>query len=184
MHLWQHAVWHWRSSQLARQAVPSQLVRHAGRRSLGRSRPRCQLCSCRGAEAARMCSAQGFIREFFYQNPLSHLGLIVLRNGVAERLTDLSGSPARPFADPFPALTSRASPALTRHQCRQCLERATSSDVQQYCMSACTFAPLLQRRHVLGPLHHTRMPRDRRPAARRRTSPSCALRWTAAATRR
>ena len=39
--------------------------------------------------------AQGFIREFFDQNPLSHLGLIVMRNGVAERLTDLSGSPVR-----------------------------------------------------------------------------------------
>ncbi|KAK9828063.1 hypothetical protein WJX81_007161 [Elliptochloris bilobata] len=36
---------------------------------------------------------QGFIREFFDQNPLSHLGLVVLRNGVAEKLTDLSGSP-------------------------------------------------------------------------------------------
>ena len=38
---------------------------------------------------------QAFIREFFDQNPLSHLGLIVLRNGVAEKLTDLSGSPVR-----------------------------------------------------------------------------------------
>lgn len=36
---------------------------------------------------------QQFIREFFDQNPLSHLGILVLRNGVAERLTDLSGSP-------------------------------------------------------------------------------------------
>ena len=44
-------------------------------------------------DAARC--AQGFIREFFDQNPLSHLGLIVLRNGIAEKLTDLSGSPAR-----------------------------------------------------------------------------------------
>mmetsp|Transcript_11153 Transcript_11153/g.33448 ORF Transcript_11153/g.33448 Transcript_11153/m.33448 type:complete len:453 (+) Transcript_11153:338-1696(+) len=34
-----------------------------------------------------------FIREFFDQNPLSHLGIIVLRGGVAERLTDLSGNP-------------------------------------------------------------------------------------------
>ena len=38
---------------------------------------------------------QQFIREFFDQNPLSHLGILVLRNGVAERLTDLSGSPVR-----------------------------------------------------------------------------------------
>ena len=47
-----------------------------------------------GIQGAARC-AQGFIREFFDQNPLSHLGLIVLRNGVAEKLTDLSGSPAR-----------------------------------------------------------------------------------------
>lgn len=36
---------------------------------------------------------EAFIREFFDQNPLSHLGLIVIRNGFAQRLTDLSGSP-------------------------------------------------------------------------------------------
>ena len=36
---------------------------------------------------------QSFIREFFDQNPLSHLGLIAMRNGRADSLTDLSGSP-------------------------------------------------------------------------------------------
>ncbi|KAL3701137.1 hypothetical protein R1sor_019159 [Riccia sorocarpa] len=36
---------------------------------------------------------EAFVREFFDQNPLSHLGLIVIRSGVAKRLTDLSGSP-------------------------------------------------------------------------------------------
>ncbi|GBG75993.1 hypothetical protein CBR_g21234 [Chara braunii] len=34
-----------------------------------------------------------FVREFFDQNPLSHLGIIVIRNGLANRLTELSGSP-------------------------------------------------------------------------------------------
>jgi transcription initiation factor TFIIH subunit 2 len=34
-----------------------------------------------------------FIRRFFDLNPLGQLGLLVLRNGVAEKLTDLSGSP-------------------------------------------------------------------------------------------
>ena len=34
-----------------------------------------------------------FIRAFFDENPLSQLGIIVLRNGVAERLTELSSSP-------------------------------------------------------------------------------------------
>lgn len=37
--------------------------------------------------------AQDFIREFFDQNPLSHLGIVIMRNGVAERLTELSSSP-------------------------------------------------------------------------------------------
>lgn len=36
---------------------------------------------------------QRFIRAFFDENPLSQLGLIVLRNGVAERLTELSSAP-------------------------------------------------------------------------------------------
>jgi transcription initiation factor TFIIH subunit 2 len=36
-----------------------------------------------------------FIREFFDQNPLSHLGLILMRNGIAQRLTELAGSPVR-----------------------------------------------------------------------------------------
>jgi len=34
-----------------------------------------------------------FIREFFDQNPLSQLGMIVCRDGKAERVTELSGSP-------------------------------------------------------------------------------------------
>ncbi len=36
---------------------------------------------------------EAFVREFFDQNPLSHLGIITLHNGVAQCLTDLSGSP-------------------------------------------------------------------------------------------
>jgi transcription initiation factor TFIIH subunit 2 len=36
---------------------------------------------------------EAFVREFFDQNPLSHLGIITLQNGVAHCLTDLSGSP-------------------------------------------------------------------------------------------
>ncbi|GAX86211.1 hypothetical protein CEUSTIGMA_g13625.t1, partial [Chlamydomonas eustigma] len=34
-----------------------------------------------------------FIRDFFNQNPLSQLGILVIRDGIAEKLTDLSGSP-------------------------------------------------------------------------------------------
>mmetsp|Transcript_28008 Transcript_28008/g.61303 ORF Transcript_28008/g.61303 Transcript_28008/m.61303 type:complete len:414 (-) Transcript_28008:554-1795(-) len=43
--------------------------------------------------AALNTLTQGFIREFFDQNPLSQLGLIVARNGIAERITELSGHP-------------------------------------------------------------------------------------------
>ncbi|GIL73188.1 hypothetical protein Vretimale_4636 [Volvox reticuliferus] len=36
---------------------------------------------------------RSFIREFFDQNPLSQLGIAIMRNGLVEKLTDLSGSP-------------------------------------------------------------------------------------------
>lgn len=36
---------------------------------------------------------EGFIREFFDQNPLSQIGLITIKDGVAQCLTDLGGSP-------------------------------------------------------------------------------------------
>ncbi|XP_038979096.1 general transcription factor IIH subunit 2-like isoform X1 [Phoenix dactylifera] len=34
-----------------------------------------------------------FIREFFDQNPLSHIGMVTIKDGVAQCLTDLGGSP-------------------------------------------------------------------------------------------
>mmetsp|Transcript_15614 Transcript_15614/g.46061 ORF Transcript_15614/g.46061 Transcript_15614/m.46061 type:complete len:458 (-) Transcript_15614:390-1763(-) len=37
--------------------------------------------------------AKAFVRNFFDQNPLSQLGIVLMREGLAERLTDLSGSP-------------------------------------------------------------------------------------------
>eukprot|EP00850_Spirogloea_muscicola_P020398 SM000214S06792 [mRNA] locus=s214:92068:93893:- [translate_table: standard] len=43
--------------------------------------------------AVEAASVEVFVREFFDQNPLSHVGIIVLRKGVAERLTELSGNP-------------------------------------------------------------------------------------------
>ncbi|ERN07420.1 general transcription factor IIH subunit 2 [Amborella trichopoda] len=38
-------------------------------------------------------SVEAFIREFFDQNPLSHIGLATIKDGLAHRLTELSGSP-------------------------------------------------------------------------------------------
>ncbi|KAG1678245.1 hypothetical protein FOA52_013865 [Chlamydomonas sp. UWO 241] len=37
--------------------------------------------------------AKTFVRNFFDQNPLSQLGILLMRDGLAERLTELSGSP-------------------------------------------------------------------------------------------
>ncbi|KAM1309754.1 hypothetical protein PS2_006429 [Malus domestica] len=36
---------------------------------------------------------EAFIREFFYQNPFSQVGLVTVKDGVAHCLTDLGGSP-------------------------------------------------------------------------------------------
>ncbi|KAK9279616.1 hypothetical protein L1049_013295 [Liquidambar formosana] len=36
---------------------------------------------------------EAFIREFFDQNPLSQIGLVTIKDGVAQCLTDLGGSP-------------------------------------------------------------------------------------------
>lgn len=38
-----------------------------------------------------------FIREFFDQNPLSQLGILLMKNGQAQKLSDLSSSPVRYF---------------------------------------------------------------------------------------
>lgn len=38
--------------------------------------------------------AVAFVREFFEQNPISQLGIIGMRDGVAVRVSDLSGNPA------------------------------------------------------------------------------------------
>ncbi|KAG0823948.1 hypothetical protein G6F62_006536 [Rhizopus arrhizus] len=37
--------------------------------------------------------AQQFVVEFFDQNPISQLGIIITRDGIAEKLTELSGNP-------------------------------------------------------------------------------------------
>lgn len=39
-----------------------------------------------------------FIREFFDQNPLSQLGILLMKNGQAQKLSDLSSSPVRNFS--------------------------------------------------------------------------------------
>jgi transcription initiation factor TFIIH subunit 2 len=43
--------------------------------------------------AAMLMAARQFVRAYFEANPLSHLGLVLLRDGRAERLSDLGCSP-------------------------------------------------------------------------------------------
>jgi hypothetical protein len=40
-----------------------------------------------------LAACKAFVREFFDQNPLSQLGIIAIRDGIAHRLTDLAGTP-------------------------------------------------------------------------------------------
>jgi transcription initiation factor TFIIH subunit 2 len=45
--------------------------------------------------AVIFAAVANFVRTFFDENPLSQLGILALRNGVAERITELSSSPVR-----------------------------------------------------------------------------------------
>ncbi|KAK5071181.1 hypothetical protein LTS08_000181 [Lithohypha guttulata] len=40
-----------------------------------------------------LLNTKAFIREYFEQNPISQLGIIAMRNGVAEPISDMSGNP-------------------------------------------------------------------------------------------
>lgn len=42
---------------------------------------------------AMFAAAESFIRSFFDENPLSQLGVVIMRDGVARQLTELSSSP-------------------------------------------------------------------------------------------
>ncbi len=72
-----------------RARVTEELVRAAAARP-GRlpARPR-----LRSRRTARSAQVSVFVKEFFDQNPISHLGIIVAHNKVADRVTELSGNP-------------------------------------------------------------------------------------------
>lgn len=42
-------------------------------------------------------AVEAFIREFFDQNPIAHLGVIAMRDSVAEKLTELGGESTLPL---------------------------------------------------------------------------------------
>ena len=56
-------------------------------------------------------AVEAFIKEFFDQNPLSHLGIVLIRNGVAEILTELSSSPVRMTQPLLPPAESLRCPS-------------------------------------------------------------------------
>lgn len=55
---------------------------------------------------------EAFIREFFDQNPLSHIGLVTLKDGVAHCLTELGGSPDSHIRALMDKLESSSDPSL------------------------------------------------------------------------
>ena len=67
---------------------------------------------------------QGFIRKFFDENPLSHLGLIIMRNGIAERLTELAGSPVR-LPEPAPLINRAECVNAQAHYASSIVGRAS-----------------------------------------------------------
>ena len=70
-----------------------------------------------------------FIREFFDQNPLSHLGLLMMRDKLVEQLTDLSGSPEMHIAALAAAVGGR-NPCKGEASLQNCLESALPGLVQ------------------------------------------------------
>ena len=52
--------------------------------------------------------AQAFVRAFFEQNPLSNLGIVRLRDGRAEQISELSGSPVRRLGDASKRVSRRS----------------------------------------------------------------------------
>lgn len=67
--------------------------------------------------ALLLALARQYIAEFFDQNPLGQMGVILMRNGVAERLTELSGGQQQggmlPYCS-FPDDTSSCALILRR----------------------------------------------------------------------
>ncbi|EGO56627.1 hypothetical protein NEUTE1DRAFT_84011 [Neurospora tetrasperma FGSC 2508] len=52
-------------------------------------------------------NAIGFVREYFEQNPISQLGIVGMRDGIAVRISDLSGNPAEHIENQTPSHATR-----------------------------------------------------------------------------
>lgn len=52
--------------------------------------------------------AEALIREFFDQNPLSHIGIVTTKDGITHRLTDVGGGPESQIKAPKSKLNVQA----------------------------------------------------------------------------
>lgn len=59
-----------------------------------------------------LAAVRVFVDDFFSQNPISHLGLMILRRGTAEVITGLSGSKSRHVRHPAAVPATAAGPVL------------------------------------------------------------------------
>lgn len=76
--------------------------------------------------AAMYHAAEKLIRSFFDENPLSQLGIVIMRDGVAQQLTELSSSPVRLFSIVFVSfrISSNYFILKTIYFCRKCILRS------------------------------------------------------------
>ena len=112
------------------------------------------IADMRGTRVAALSNVvQRFITDFFAQNPLSHLSVMLMRDGVAEALTDLSGSPVS-----VAWLLAAVAISLPAQQCRQGHCRSMCSAASCFvhakcccCSHAADLAKPALTRHLL---HH------------------------------
>ncbi|KAL6077152.1 General transcription factor IIH subunit [Balamuthia mandrillaris] len=62
--------------------------------------------------AVALRTAELFIKEFFDQNPIAQMGIIVMRNAIAEKITELSGNPNRHIAELKAEMSSQGDASL------------------------------------------------------------------------
>jgi transcription initiation factor TFIIH subunit 2 len=95
--------------------------------------------------------AAAFVREFFEQNPISQLGIVGMRDGVAVRISDLGGNPAqhleklKELEDQDPQGNPSLQNAL--EMCRGALLYArTCTPTTEPCLQPTDFAIAMRRR--------------------------------------
>lgn len=72
-------------------------------------------------------AARAFVRAYFDQNPLSQLGVVAMRGGVAVRLTEVSGSPEAQAAQLSAAALATGGDASLQNALEACLDALRSA---------------------------------------------------------